>query len=249
MSDRWPRLLQGRVVDENIEATRWSAACATRLRQNASVRRSPGMATALAPLRLDQGDHFLRVRLFGRQVVDGNVGPFASVRDGRGPADAAVAAGDKRLLAGQPAREPCSSSRHGRAAGSSSRRGRARAASRWDRGAPDRRRHPGGRGGGVAASACADARVLEASVTAAPAVNAAPARNCGGSYRSWGISPSSRAKPAANRDGSRSHLPHVETPLAPEPARDHRRLRRKLLKPATGALARGDTYGSGEAFR
>ncbi len=68
-------LLQGRVVDENIEATQLVG----RLRHEAPAERLgpqiAGNGDGLAPLRLDQGDHFLRVRLFGRQVVDGNVGP------------------------------------------------------------------------------------------------------------------------------------------------------------------------------
>ena len=56
-----------------------------------------------AAFLLDEGDDFLRVRLFGGEVVDGDVGAFARIGDGGGAAHAGVAAGDEGLAAGEAA--------------------------------------------------------------------------------------------------------------------------------------------------
>ena len=65
---------------------------------------SPGSGTAFRPAARMSSTTSLRVRLLGRQVAEGDVRPLAREGDRRRPADAAVAAGDERLAAGQPAR-------------------------------------------------------------------------------------------------------------------------------------------------
>ena len=54
-------------------------------------------------LCLDQRDDLLRVGLFGREIIDRDVGAFARVGDGRGTAHAGIAAGDQRLSTREPA--------------------------------------------------------------------------------------------------------------------------------------------------
>ena len=94
-----------------------STACATSSWQNASSRRSPGMATPLRPCVLDQRDDLARVRLLVGQVVDRDVRPFAGEGDRRGTPHPGIAAGDQRLAAGsRPDRG--SSPRHGPGFGS-----------------------------------------------------------------------------------------------------------------------------------
>ena len=105
VEDRLPRLLPRRVADQDVEPAELAARRrATSSRQNASWRRSPGMATALAPLALDQLDYLARIGLLVRQVVDRDVGPLAGEGDGGGAAHARISAGDQGLPAGEPAR-------------------------------------------------------------------------------------------------------------------------------------------------
>ena len=97
-------------------------ASSTSVRQKASSRRSPGIASPVRPSALISVDHLLRIRLLGRKIIDRDVRALARIGDGGGAAHAGIAAGDQRLAAGQPARTPVAA-RHGRAAGPSSRRG------------------------------------------------------------------------------------------------------------------------------
>ena len=78
------------------------AASATRRWQKASLADVAGQRHRLASGLPDERHHLGRIRLLGRQVVDGHVRALAGIGDGRGAADARIAAGDQRLAAGEP---------------------------------------------------------------------------------------------------------------------------------------------------
>ena len=61
-----------------------------------------GQGDGGAALGLDQGNHAVGVGLLVGVIADRDIGAFAGKGDGSGAADAAVAAGDQRALAGQP---------------------------------------------------------------------------------------------------------------------------------------------------
>ena len=59
------------------------------------------MATALRPASWDKADGLLRIFLFLRKIVDGNVRTLAGEGDRGGAANAAIATGDQRLAVWQ----------------------------------------------------------------------------------------------------------------------------------------------------
>ena len=104
VEDRLARLLPGGVADHDVEAAEPSHRLARpACWQNASSRRSPGMATPLRPASLISAITSLRIRLLGRKIIDRDIGAFARIGDGGGAAHAGIAAGDQRLAAGEPA--------------------------------------------------------------------------------------------------------------------------------------------------
>ena len=65
----------------------------------AQIARQQRQAASLA---VEQRAERSGIGLFGRQIVDGDVGPFAGESDGDGTADSRVAARDERLAPQQP---------------------------------------------------------------------------------------------------------------------------------------------------
>ena len=74
----------------------------TMRRQLCSSLRSPGSSVRRLPFAVEQRAERSGIGLFGRQIVDGDVGPFAGESDGDGAADSRVAARDERLAPQQP---------------------------------------------------------------------------------------------------------------------------------------------------
>ncbi|MND86696.1 hypothetical protein D3C80_786740 [compost metagenome] len=96
-------LLAARVDDQDVQT-------AESLERALHHSRIPRLVTHVARQRqrfdalgLDQGDHFACVRLFRRQIGDGDIGALAGVGDGDGAADAGVSPGDQSAAAFQAA--------------------------------------------------------------------------------------------------------------------------------------------------
>ena len=88
-------LLAAGIVDHDIEAAEFFDRISNELLAKIGIPQIPRQCDAVAPGILDQLDHFLRVRLFVRVVVDGNVGTFARIGDGGGAAHTAVTTRDQ----------------------------------------------------------------------------------------------------------------------------------------------------------
>jgi hypothetical protein len=94
----------GRIVHQDVEAAELADRSGDQRLAERRVADVAGDGHGLAALGADELDHVARVRLLHRQVADGDVGTLARVRDRRGAADAAVAAGDERAPAAEPPR-------------------------------------------------------------------------------------------------------------------------------------------------
>ena len=97
------RLLATCIADEDVETAELLYCVTDELRAKGLIAEIARDSDTVAPRILDELDHFLRIRLFVRKVIDGDVGSFARVGDGCCATHAAVAAGDQRLPSRQPA--------------------------------------------------------------------------------------------------------------------------------------------------
>jgi hypothetical protein len=95
-------LLAARIADENIETAEFFHGVGDESGAERLIAKVARQGHRVASGILNQFDHFLRVRLLVRIVVDGDVGAFARIGDGGRAAHAAVAAGDQRPSSGQP---------------------------------------------------------------------------------------------------------------------------------------------------
>jgi hypothetical protein len=93
--------LPRRVVDDDVEAAEALHGLLDQRLAKGFVLEVAGDRKAVAAFLLDQSDHFLRIRFLRRQIVDGNIGAFARVRDRGGAAHAGISTCNQRLAAGQ----------------------------------------------------------------------------------------------------------------------------------------------------
>ena len=95
-------LLAARIADENVETAELFHGVGDESGAERLIAKVARQGHRVASGILDQFDHFLRVRLLVRIVVDGDVGAFARIGVGGRAAHAAVAAGDQRPSSSQP---------------------------------------------------------------------------------------------------------------------------------------------------
>jgi hypothetical protein len=103
VEDRIVRLLATGVAHKNVQTTKAFNSSCNEFLAEFLVPQVAGYGYANAARGLDQIDHFLRVRLFGRKIVDGDVGTLARVSYRRRPTHAGIATGDQSLAAEQAA--------------------------------------------------------------------------------------------------------------------------------------------------
>ena len=87
------------VADQDVEPAEPFDRLRDQLLAEGLVAQVAGNGDAVAARLLDQLDDLLRVRLFGREIVDRDVRALARIGDRGGAAHAGIAAGDQRLAA------------------------------------------------------------------------------------------------------------------------------------------------------
>ena len=94
-------LLARGVGDDDVETAELGDGIGDELAAERLVAKVAGHGETLAAGVANESKDVLRVGLFGRQVIDDDVGTFTGKGDGGSTAHAGVAAGDERAAAGQ----------------------------------------------------------------------------------------------------------------------------------------------------
>src|SRR5258706_3433161 len=102
VENRGACLLPTSIVDPDVQAAETLHGASDKVLTEFLVSQTAGDRETDASVGLDQRDDFLRVRLFGRKIVDRDIGAFPGISDRRRSAHAGVSPGNKSLATGEP---------------------------------------------------------------------------------------------------------------------------------------------------
>src|SRR5436309_3759357 len=103
VQNRLTRLLPARIADDDVETAEAAHGFLDQALAERLVPEVAGNWERFPAGLLDQCDHLTRIRLFGRKIVDRDIGAFAGVSNSRGTTHAGITAGDQRFASRQAA--------------------------------------------------------------------------------------------------------------------------------------------------